>query len=241
MAVKEQLLLLHKLQEIDARTQEARNAIATLPEKLRPAKEDLARLEALLAGERERLAETERWRAEQEELIRREEEALRAAKAKLQQSKTAKDYAAASREIDNKRRSMNEREQEVLKVLEAIEQTKKSLDERGADVARLRESVEAEEAQLRGQLEALQAEADRESAGRDEIAAQVDPKILARYEMVQKRRGVAVAAVEGGVCQGCFMSVPPQLVNIIARAESIESCPRCQRLLFRPELVEDGD
>ena len=34
------------------------------------------------------------------------------------------------------------------------------------------------------------------------------------------------------------MALPPQLNNILARMESIETCPRCGRLIYRKELLE---
>ena len=34
------------------------------------------------------------------------------------------------------------------------------------------------------------------------------------------------------------MALPPQLNNILARMESIETCPRCGRLVYRKELLE---
>jgi hypothetical protein len=34
------------------------------------------------------------------------------------------------------------------------------------------------------------------------------------------------------------MALPPQLNNILARMESIETCPRCSRLVYRKELLE---
>ncbi|MBA3503878.1 MAG: hypothetical protein H0T65_26190, partial [Deltaproteobacteria bacterium] len=40
------------------------------------------------------------------------------------------------------------------------------------------------------------------------------------------------------VCQGCHMALPPQLNNILARMESIETCPRCSRLVYRKELLD---
>ena len=57
------------------------------------------------------------------------------------------------------------------------------------------------------------------------------------------RRGVAVVPIISGVCQGCHMSLPPQLNNMLARFESIETCPTCHRLIYRNELTEgqDGD
>jgi uncharacterized protein len=236
--LKDQLRLLRELQVIDARLTEIRKSIEALPARLEPAKQDLTRLEAMLQQERAQLAETEKWKTEQEEMLKREEEAVRAAKSKLQQSRNTKDYQAASREVDNKRRSISEREEELVKVIDAIEQSRARLAQREADVEQLRQTVQAEEGQIGGKVAELQAEISASEGGRNELARQVPAELLKRYEIVQRRRGIALVPVVDGVCKGCFMSLPPQLSNIIARCTSLENCPSCQRLLYRPEMVE---
>ena len=236
--MKDQLRLLVRLQEMDARTLEARQAIEALPKRLEPAKQDLAKLEALLDREREELASTEKWRAEQEDLVRREEDAIKSAKAKVQAAKNARDFAAANREVDNKRRSIAEREAEVLKVLEALEQTRKNLADHEADVGKLRDHVTAEEGKNQEHLKELEAKVAEQSAGRDEITGQIRAEILKRYEIVLKRRGIAVVPVRGGVCQGCFMNVAARSwSNQLARGDDVATCPTCHRLLYRPDAL----
>ena len=211
-----------------------------LPARLEPAKQDLTRLEAMLTQERAQLAETEKWRVEQEEMIKREEDAVRQAKAKLQQSRNTKDFSAASREVENKRRMISEREDELVKVIEAMEATRTRLSQREADVGALREKVTAEEAEVAVKVAELTGELSKHEGGRGAIASQVPRDLLRRYELVQKRRGLALVPVVDGSCKGCFMSLPPQLSNIIARGTSIEACPSCQRLLYRPEMMDDA-
>jgi len=237
--LKQQLLLLRELQELDAKAQEVRQAMEALPEKLAPAKRDLARLEAMLQQEQDHIADTEKWRAEQEELIRREEEALKKAKTKLQATKNARDFAAASREIDNKKRAISEREEEVLKVIEALDATRKTMEAHEKDVDTLRQQVAGEEARITERLAELQGRLAEETADRGRIVEQVPPQLLKRYERIRKSRGIAVVPVKGGICNGCHVSLPPQLNNLLARFESIESCPQCYRLLYRIELLDD--
>ena len=43
------------------------------------------------------------------------------------------------------------------------------------------------------------------------------------------------------VCQGCHMALPPQLANMLARMQTIQTCPRCTRLIYRKELLEQSD
>ena len=235
--MKNQLLLLLELQELDTKVQEARAAIKALPAKLEPAKKDLAKLEAMLQQEKARLQETETWRTDQESIIKQDEEAVRKAKTKLQAARNTRDYAAASREIDNKRRSMSEREDEVLKVIDALEKSRSEMEAHDKDVETLREHIREQEAALRSKTEELEAEAQSLESGRANLTEKIEPPLLKRYQVVLEKRGYAVALVDNGVCRGCHMSVPPQLNNILASGTSIESCPRCQRLLYRKELL----
>lgn len=212
-----------------------------LPEKLEADKQSLAKLEALISEEKARLAETEAWRKEQERLISLDEEAIKKAKIKQQSAKGSKDYTAASREMENKRRSKSEREEEVLKVLEALERFRSDLDTHEQDLAKLREHVEAEGKRIAEEMAALETEIANRSVGRDDLVAEVEPRIVKRYEQILGRRGLGLVPVVDGVCQGCHMAVPPQLNNVLARFDSIESCPRCHRLLYRKELLDEMD
>ncbi len=233
--MKEQLRLLQQLQDIDTKTKEIRTTIEQVPARLAPAKQDLEKLEGMLTMERQQLTDTESWRAEQEDIVKREEEALKNAKAKLQEAKNARDFGAASREIDNKKRSIHDREQEILKVYEALEVGREKLASHEEDVAKLRAHVESEEAKFADTLKELEDKAATIAEGRPEVENAIDASLLKRYNTVMQRRGNAVVAVKDGVCLGCHMSLAPQLAIQVARAESIQSCRQCGRLLFIPE------
>lgn len=238
--MKEQLLRLQELQELDAKAHEIRQAMEALPQKLAPAIRDLARLEAMLDQERTQIGETEKWRTEQEELMRLEEDGLKKAKVKLQATKNARDFAAASREIDNKKRSISEREEEVLKIIEALDASRQTMEAHEKDVDALRQRVHAEQAEIDKSVAELRDKLELETVDRGSIADKVPKNVLKKYEQVREKRGIAVVPVKGGICQGCHMSLPPQLNNILARFESIETCPQCYRLLYRIELLGDG-
>ncbi len=239
--MKDQLLLLVDLQKIDAKIHELEAAMRALPEKLRPAKQDLARLEVMLDQERAQIAETEKWKTEQEELVSREEEDCKHAKVKLQAAKNTRDFAAASREVDNKRRSITEREDEILKVIEALETTHATMESHEKDVGELRSQVEAEEAQIAEKVAVIEVDAKAAGAGRSDITSKVTPRIMKRYERMLRSRGIAVVPVVDGICQGCHMSLPPQLANILARFDSVEACPSCKRLIYRVELLGEDE
>jgi predicted nucleic acid-binding Zn-ribbon protein len=236
--VREQLVLLLQLQQSDSTVRELQTALTHLPTKLDPLRRDLAKLQGMLDGERSKLDETNSWRKAQQEMIDREREALRQAQGKFQASKNTKEFNAASREVENKRKAIADREVELKKVNEAAVQSTTQLDARGKDVEALRTELANSEAAMAGQLDGLKAQLAEAVAVRDAARAQVETQWIKIYDTLAAKRGYAVAPVVKGVCQGCHMTLPPQLNNVLARMESIQTCPRCGRLIYRKELLE---
>jgi predicted nucleic acid-binding Zn-ribbon protein len=236
--VRDQLLNLLELQTCDVKVRELETAAKQLPAKLDPLRRDLAKLQGMLDGERAKLAETETWRKAQQELIDRERDAFKAAQAKLQQSKNTKEFSAASREVDNKRKSIGDRESELKKVVEATSTQSQQLATRDADVQKLRDELASSEAAMADQVASLAAQLAEAKAARDAARAKVEKQWAKTYDTLSAKRGYAVAPVIKGVCQGCHMALPPQLNNILARMETIETCPRCGRLVYRKDMID---
>lgn len=236
--MREQLVFLLQLQTSDVKVRELEGAVNQLPAKLDPLRRDLAKLQTMLDGERAKLAETDSWRKTQQDQLDREREALKSAQSKLQASKNSKEFGAASREVENKRKSISDREAELKKVVAASTESTGQLESRDKDVAGVRGELESSEAAQKDQLDGLKAQLAEATAARNAARAQVDPKWLKIYDTLLSKKGYAVAPVIKGTCQGCHMALPPQLNNILARMESIETCPRCARLVYRKELLE---
>lgn len=236
--MKDQLRILLQLQAIDAKVKELDAQIKSLPSRLEPARRDLAKLEAMLAEEKKRLAETDSWKKQQETLLEREQDAYKSAKAKLGASRTGKEFNAATREIDAKKKSMLEREGEIKKVSAVVTETTGQVTAHEADVDTIRQSLAGEERDVAERIATLREEITRVSEGRDGLRASIDKNLLKTYDALTTKRGYSVAPVEKGVCLGCHTTLPPQLNNMLARGETIESCPRCLRIVYRPETLE---
>jgi hypothetical protein len=70
-------------------------------------------------------------------------------------------------------------------------------------------------------------------AERRTLVGVIDPKALATFELVAKRRnGLAVAEARDGICTICHVRLRPQVFNTIRRNEEIIQCDTCQRILF---------
>jgi predicted nucleic acid-binding Zn-ribbon protein len=236
--VRDQLILLLQLQTCDIKVRELESAAKQLPAKLDPLRRDLAKLSTMLDVERGKLAETEVWRKTQQDQIDKERTDFRQAQNKLQASKNSKEFNAASREVENKKKGILDRETEIKKVLEATSAQATQLTSKDADVDKLREELTSSEAAMADQIAAVDAQLLEARTARDAARTHVEKQWLKTYDTLSAKRGYAVAPVIKGTCQGCHMTLPPQLNNILARMESIETCPRCQRLVYRQDMIE---
>ena len=60
--------------------------------------------------------------------------------------------------------------------------------------------------------------------------------LRALYERYyEKYHDRAIVPVKGGVCYGCFVTIPPMRLDIIRRMDSIEFCENCGRILIWEE------
>jgi predicted nucleic acid-binding Zn-ribbon protein len=239
--MKEQLKLLAELQRHDARIQELEGMRKVWPQKLEALNGDLKKVEALLGRERLQLEETESWRRRQEEEMKSEEAQLIKAKQKSSLVKNAKELMANERELQTTRKLAQEREEEVLKLVEAVEAAKKSIAQHEADLEALRAHVVSEEATAQGKVAELEAQIADERKLRDVAAARVRPEVLKKYSSIRMRRGLAMVPVKNGTCAGCNMNIPPQLFNMLQRGNSIEVCGNCNRIIYWDKLMEDPD
>ena len=76
-------------------------------------------------------------------------------------------------------------------------------------------------------------------AGRAELAAAVDETARTRYERLFKSKGDnVVVGVEHGVCGGCHMKLPAQILVTCRSQSEIVSCINCGRILYYTRDME---
>ncbi len=237
--MRDQLKKLEELQKYDAQIQELTNALAAIPAKLEATRNDLTRVEGLLANERAQILETQRYHSDQKGLVQADEDHLANAKSKQSAAKNTKEYAAAQRELDVTRESLSVRQAEITKLVDAIQSKEKLLAERETDVKTLRSSVEKDDEQAKARMSEIEGRIAALRNDRDKIAGTVRPDVLKRYSAIRMRKGLAMAPVSNGTCRGCNMNIPPQLFNVLQRGTTIETCPYCHRIIFWEEIMKD--
>lgn len=240
--MKEQLKLLIEVQRHDARIQELDGMKKVWPQKLEALEADLKKVESLLSRERGQLEETEAWRRRQEQEMKDEEAQLLKAKQKSSMVKNAKEMMANERELQTTRKMAQERGEEVLKLVDAVDTAKKSIGQHESDLEALKKHVGEEQAEAKSKIAEFDAQIAEERKLREVAAARVRPDVMKKYSTIRMRRGLALVPVHNGTCRGCNMNIPPQIYNTLQRGNSIELCGNCNRIIYWDKLLEDdGD
>lgn len=182
------------------------------------------------------LAETEKLRQEKDRVFQDEGKKATDRRMRMNRIKNSKELMALQREIDLIKQGNSEREEELIKLMEETDRASAEIKGKEEELAKLQAEWDQEQEELRSQITGIDQAVSEAAKRRQTIAAQVAGDLISRYELIFSRRGgTAVVEVTGGICQGCYMNVPPQLWNEIIRSEKVHLCPSCQRILhYKP-------
>ena len=79
----------------------------------------------------------------------------------------------------------------------------------------------------------LQAELASLEGNRNELTPDIEDRILRMYERLLKFKGDnVVVGIEHGVCGGCHMRFPTQIVVTCQGGKDLVTCPNCGRILY---------
>lgn len=121
---------------------------------------------------------------------------------------------------------------EVMERREAAEKDGEALSAERAGLAARRETVAARRDALLAEITEQAQKADGERAA---IAAQIPADLMGLYERMRAQHGVGAAALRGGRCEGCHLTLNTVDLNRIRAApeDEVLRCEECRRILVR--------
>jgi predicted nucleic acid-binding Zn-ribbon protein len=139
-------------------------------------------------------------------------------------------------EIVSLARRQSDLEEIVLDVMERQEGAQERREAAAAEREEIAAKREVVTARRDAQLAEIGEQAAKAADQRDLLAAEEPPDLLALYErMREQHAGVGAAALRGGRCEGCHLSLNTVDLNSIRAADPDEvlRCEECRRILVR--------
>lgn len=221
--------------EIKEQTGRKQDLLSEIGIKEREIRAKKSEIDALVAG----FSEKEKLRLEKDRVFQDEGKKAMEKRMRMNRIKNVKELQALQREIDQARQNNGELEDELIRIMQELDVIKAQIQAKETEISTMQEQWQNQQKELDEQIHRIDTAVSQAIVRRQDIATQVTGDLISRYDLIFSRRGgTAVVEVAAGICQGCFMNVPPQLWNEIIRNEKLHLCPSCQRILFVKPIEE---
>jgi len=230
LEVIEKLLI---LQDRDRRIRRVKAELAAIAPQRQAMKSKAAGAQAALESARQRVKAIETQRKQLELEVDTKKGQIN--KYGQQQFETRKndEYQALAKEIEHCKAEIVRIEDHEIELMEQAEQAAKEVDAAAKGLKEAQCIVDNEISQLNSSEANLQKELVELESNRDELASAVDEVALSRYERTMKSRGDnVIVGIEHGVCGGCHMKIPAQIVLNCRAQQELTTCTNCGRILY---------
>ena len=233
----EELKKLVDLQAVDSKIFKLEEELDILPENSDALEEKISEKESKIAELKSAIALQVSEKEKRDEIFKKGEEKLKTITGKQSAIKNKEEYNALLREIDNIKRFNRDLSDEIAEINREIETKTTELDvieeESSKEIQSYKKQIEAN-AKRMDELDVL---IDKLYEDREKLAQNIRPAVYNKYRRILETspNGKAIAFAEHRVCQGCNMTLPPELFNMVLRAVRIEVCPNCQCILIPKE------
>jgi uncharacterized protein len=221
------------LQKLDSTAHDAEHRLAAEPERLIALDARLETARQEVATAKQRLADNQNARRGVEKDVAVHQGRLSKFREQAMAVKTNQEYHAIQHEMAFAQAEIKSIEDKILELMVEADDLTAGVKKAEAALATEQKTVDAEKKALGGESVRLKAELEQLRAERAALVGAMDPKVLALFDLVSKRRnGLAVAEAREGICTICHVRLRPQIFNTVRRNEEIIQCDSCNRILF---------
>ncbi len=232
MSIPDQIRALEKLAQIDAELKDLQDQHAQERSTLDGLKSGIARLEEKLTSDNATLASMEKVRGELIQDVRNMNQQLEHSREKLGRSRTEREANAAQRELEELRKLIRDREEEIGKLTGDADAARQQNEGTQAEHKRLLEDLTSREGAISSKLGEVNQALVGKQGEREQAIKALPPQLYRRYDMIRSKRGTGIAQTTDGTCKACHMALPPQLFHKLRREPTLEQCPSCNRIIY---------
>src|SRR6185436_3653206 len=159
----------------------------------------------------------------------------------LQQFQTKKneEYRALAHEIEMCKEAITKLEDQQLELMEQAEVATRELNEVSKNAASATKEIELGKSALNDKEVRLKKELEDLRSDYSRLEDAVEEGVRERYIRLRRQKGATtVVGIDRGICGGCHMKLPMQVILTCQGQQEIVSCPNCARILYFTREME---
>jgi len=222
-----------ELQKLDLRIAEIKDQRRKIPERLQAGDAPLREARQLHQQTSASVELLIKERRSHEQDLEVHEAHTEKMKSRLSELKSNKEYQAHLFEIEVANKKKGAIEEKILLCMEKIEQLQRAMKEAQEKLSVIEKAFTQEKQALDDLEHKLSTELADLEAQQQARSAHIEKGLLSRYNSIKAlRKDHALAEIKEGICSGCRLQLPPQLISEVKRAEDLHTCPYCRRMLY---------
>jgi predicted nucleic acid-binding Zn-ribbon protein len=240
-SIPEQIQSLEDLAAVDAALKILEDQLTQERSTLSTLKGGLSKLEEKLKTDRTHVTALDKTRNDLVTEVRTMMQQLDHSRDKLNRSRNERESNAAQRELEELRKLVRDREEEIGKLTTDADGARLQIETTEEESKKIAADLGAREGDIHSKLGEVEEEKKRRLAEREGIVKKLPPVLYRKYEMIRTKRSSGIAQTTDGTCRACNMALPPQLFHRLRRDPVLEQCPSCNRIIyFVPPLATAG-
>jgi predicted nucleic acid-binding Zn-ribbon protein len=221
------------LQDRDQKILRLREQLARIGPERESLRSQTGAAQDALAAARARARQIEKDRKQRELEVEAKKQQIGRYSLQQFQTKKNEEYRALAHEIDACNADIVKLEDAQLELMEQAEANQRDTAAAALQAAEMQKLADSQLQGLAAREQSLIAELAQLESNRDQIKSAVDEPALLRYERLLKMKGGSVVVgIQHGVCGGCHMRFPVQLVVACQAERELVTCPNCGRILY---------
>jgi len=238
----EQLERLWAVQELDERIRRLSEQRQTLARRTKQLDASLQKAQSELDAKRHAYTNLQVEQRRKNTELQTLQERLKKHTEQQKNARDAHEYLALSKQIETSTHQLDALENDLIAVLlNKLDEAKAELDAETERFAATHAQIEGERKRIALIVHRIDAELEKTKENRQAASLHVDPAFLHEYEAWRQRSGgrTMLARLVKETCDGCQMTIPPQMALDVRRMTRRFTCPSCHRILY--PLVEPPD
>ena len=231
-SIPEQIRILEELAGVDAELKTLGEELTRERTSLDGLRGKLTQLEEKLKNDRTHLTAIDKLRADYMTEARNMMQQVEHSREKMNRSRNEREANAAQRELEELRKLVRDREDEIGKLTTDADSARQQIDTTEAEAKQIASELGLTEGAAQSRLNELEAARGAKSAARELLVKQLPQVLYRRYDLVRQKRGSGLASTRDGTCTACHMSLPPQLFHRLRREPVLDQCQSCNRIIY---------
>ncbi len=150
--------------------------------------------------------------------------------------KGAREYDAIAKEIESNKLSEEKYGFKLLQEQRVLEDLKNNIERDEMSIKQQEEEIAKEQDRINSELSKIDQELAVLLEKERELVGNIDGNLKFKFERIVKNKdGVGIVTISKGHCNGCYMILPNEFINLVRKNDTVQYCPNCSRILYHDE------